>query len=299
MNCQEAIELLPWWLNGSLEPEERREIDDHLEGCASCRKALVETRLASEVFAQHIPTVALVAYAADEAPEGIDRIDPGLLERHLEDCPQCAAELEMARASRLFSEHEEVPLLVPRQTAPSRQPRRERGWQAAALAAGLTGVIALSGLWTSVQKVHRLEDQIGSTKTLRGGSQRAGAGERPSAGGPPIAAGTDLADLYPAGGPVARGGAEATAPIQKGAGHATLILHPGSADVYKQHSFEIRDASDRVLASGTRLLDKDRSYAVTVDLTSLSPGPYVIQVFGTDGGAHKPLDRFPFTVTAQ
>src|SRR5436305_7932844 len=126
MNCQEAILRLPWWLNGSLEPEERREVEDHLAGCASCREALEETRLAWEVYAQHIQTEALVAYAADERPEAIDL---GLLERHLEDCPQCAAELEMARASRLLTEHDEVPILVPRQSAvPARRPSRERGW---------------------------------------------------------------------------------------------------------------------------------------------------------------------------
>ena len=73
MTCQEATLQLPWWLNGSLEPAERREVEDHLASCASCREALAETRLAWEIYAQHIPTAALVAYAEDERPEGPTR----------------------------------------------------------------------------------------------------------------------------------------------------------------------------------------------------------------------------------
>lgn len=269
MNCQEAIERLPWWLNGSLDPEERREVEEHLKGCGPCRQALEETRLAAEIFAQHIPTAALVAYAADEAPEGID---PGLFELHLADCPQCAAELEMARASRLLSEHEEVPLLLPRQPpqaspAAARPARAERGWKAAAIAAGMTSVLALSGLWLNL--------------------------ERQGAAGPAAYSGAfgDL-DTLTRGGETA--GIKA---FPKSAGFAAITLHPSDADTFRDHTFEVKDPSGKVVVPERALLrDKDNFYLVIVDLRSLPPGTYAIQTYGTDGGRPQPLDRFSFLV---
>jgi predicted anti-sigma-YlaC factor YlaD len=40
MTCDQAIERLPWLLNGSLEPAEREEVQGHLTTCAACREAL-------------------------------------------------------------------------------------------------------------------------------------------------------------------------------------------------------------------------------------------------------------------
>lgn len=89
MNCETAIELLPWYLNGTLDESERREVREHLAGCEACRQALEDTRLAWTIHDQHIPSEALVALAWGESPEGYD---PDLLERHLRSCPECAAE---------------------------------------------------------------------------------------------------------------------------------------------------------------------------------------------------------------
>ena len=55
MNCDQAIELLPWLLNGTLEAGERDEVRRHLETCERCREALTETRVAGSIFGQHIP----------------------------------------------------------------------------------------------------------------------------------------------------------------------------------------------------------------------------------------------------
>ena len=35
MTCDRATELLPWLLNGTLEPEERQEVLEHVSGCAA------------------------------------------------------------------------------------------------------------------------------------------------------------------------------------------------------------------------------------------------------------------------
>src|SRR5690242_2639193 len=105
MNCDDAIEFLPWLLNGSLEAGERDEVRRHLATCERCRAALTDTRDAWGIFSQHLPSEALVALAYGETPAGID---PVLAERHLASCPQCAAELELARTSRRLEEDDRI-----------------------------------------------------------------------------------------------------------------------------------------------------------------------------------------------
>ena len=68
MNCDDAIEFLPWLLNGSLEAGEHDEVRAHLADCERCRAALNDTREAWTVFSQHLPGEALVALAYGEAP---------------------------------------------------------------------------------------------------------------------------------------------------------------------------------------------------------------------------------------
>lgn len=141
MTCDQAIELLPWLLNGTLEAAERPEVLRHLATCDRCREALAETRKTWSTFDQHIPSQDLVALAWGETPSGID---PALAEAHLASCPQCAAELELARMSRRLEEEDNValfPAARPR-TTPIAAPRT---WRAAALAASLTAVVAASG----------------------------------------------------------------------------------------------------------------------------------------------------------
>jgi anti-sigma factor RsiW len=279
MNCQEAIERLPWWLNGSLEPAERREVSEHLKTCASCRAALGETRLAWEIFAQHIPTEALVAYAFDGPPEGID---PSRIERHLAGCPQCAAELEMARASRLLGEHGEVAVLAPRRPAapaipaiPAPGARRERGWRAAALAAGLTALLAGGGWIASLEQSRHLAQQVAELQT----------GETRTAGAASV--GTAVAELSPVG--VMRGQEPAAKAIQlPKTGLATVTLYPRPATIRSVRTYEILDAQGGVLARGTLAPSPLPFYALNLP-GALRPGEYAVQLYDA---AHTPLDRF-------
>jgi hypothetical protein len=196
----------------------------------------------------------------------------------------------MVRASRLLGEHDEVAVMPRRGAAPVERPARQRGWQTAALAAGLTGLIAIGGWVASVQQVHQLERMAAGGGTtapvLRGGQQ---AGE--------AAAGTLLVNLQGA----TRGEPEGEARIPASAGHATLVLHPSAADTYKQHAFQIRNGKGDAVGPEAPLAPnpEDFFYSVDLDLKLLPPGGYAIQTFGTDGGAHIPVDRFPFTVTPQ
>jgi anti-sigma factor RsiW len=171
MNCDQAIELLPWLLNGTLGEDERREVRGHLTTCASCRQALAGTRRAWEIFDQHIPAAALVAYAAGGAAgERTEGVDPALLEEHLAACPECAAELELVRMSRGLAEDDAIAVLTPRTAAPARQTERHREtaapirpvkrWRAAALAAGLAGAVALGGWYQTAEHARALDARL-------------------------------------------------------------------------------------------------------------------------------------------
>ena len=152
MTCDQAIELLPWLLNGTLEAGERDEVRRHLATCDRCREALAETRESWSTFDQHIPSQDLVALAWGEKPSGIDS---ALAEAHLASCPQCAAEIELVRMSRRLEEEDNVALF------PAVKPRATTAapwtWRAAAVAASLAAVVAASGWIYTAQQANDLE----------------------------------------------------------------------------------------------------------------------------------------------
>lgn len=151
MNCDDAIEYLPWLLNGTLEAGERDEVQTHLKSCQRCQEALVETRSAWSTFTQHIPSRDLTALAWGEDPTEVDR---ATAEEHLASCPQCAADLELARMSRRLEEEDKVAVFPQVRTRPA-VGASPRTWRAAAIAAGLAAVVA------SVGWIHTLQ-QTGS-----------------------------------------------------------------------------------------------------------------------------------------
>src|SRR6185295_3598717 len=152
MTCDSAIEFLPWLLNGTLAAGERDELWHHLKTCERCRQALAETREAWSVFAQHLPSADLVGLAWGETPSGT-------VEEHLASCPQCAAELELARMSRRLEQEENVAIF------PSAKPRpaagaAPRSWRAVAMAAGLTAAVAAGGWFLEARKASEFSTQL-------------------------------------------------------------------------------------------------------------------------------------------
>src|SRR5258706_3456071 len=131
MNCDQAIEFLPWLLNDTLDAGEREEVGRHLETCTRCREALAETREAWRIVAQHLPTETLVALAYGESATDLD---PALVERHLASCPQCAAELEMVTTSRRLEEDDRIALFPGKARRQTPETGTYRGWRATALA---------------------------------------------------------------------------------------------------------------------------------------------------------------------
>jgi len=159
MRCDQSIELLPWLLNGTLGEEERQEVRQHLTACPSCQEALAGTRQAWKIFDQHIPTADLVGHAAGDPLSAV-------FAEHLASCPECAAELELVRTSRGLAEDDRIAVLSPRQprvanlagTSPAR-PAAGR-WKAAALAAGLAGLIAANGWYQTAERARTLAGRL-------------------------------------------------------------------------------------------------------------------------------------------
>jgi hypothetical protein len=166
MNCDLAMELLPWLLNGTLEAGERRRLVEHLRGCGACRAALADTQVAWDLFDWHPPPAALVSYVEAieaAAPTARGEATPGArdVEEHLAGCPKCAAELELVRTSRLLADPAEdgrIAIL----TAPRREEAAaaRRAWRRSALAASVAGLLAATGWLESARHSRDLERRL-------------------------------------------------------------------------------------------------------------------------------------------
>lgn len=143
-DCQPTVELLPWWLNGSLDADERRSVETHLASCADCRRELASTKDAWMVLTQHIPSMSLAEYAQGLPQSDLDRV---ALERHLACCASCRQELEWASSDRVLA------------FEPRREKRNSvlvpaghlRLWRRLAVAASLIAVLSLSA-WLRVRE---------------------------------------------------------------------------------------------------------------------------------------------------
>ncbi|HVT15086.1 MAG TPA: zf-HC2 domain-containing protein [Thermoanaerobaculia bacterium] len=297
MNCDPTLERLPWLLNGTLSEGERREVLDHLAGCAGCRQALDENRLAWEVFDQHLSPAVLVVYAAadetadetasetageDGGDDGV-RFDRGLVERHLATCPQCAAELELARMSRRLVEDENIAVLPAQR--PRQRPGRQvhapaaagwRTWRGSAVAAGLAAVVAVSGWIYASRRVHSLEEL-------------AARGAVAAASGPQAAAAVEInavaLSLQPRDA-VERGARSSQVEeIPASASLATLMLTlPGDKGAggaaSAAYEFGIRDEHGRTVYRGSGLRRDPQLGDLVISLRprSLAKGTYDLEV---------------------
>jgi Putative zinc-finger len=316
MNCDDAIELLPWLLNGSLEAGEGGEVRRHLATCERCRAALNDTREAWTIFSQHLPSEALVSLAYGEPPAGVD---PAMAERHLASCPECAAELELARTSRHLEDDKITPFpgLRPQQETVE----RSRHWRAAALAAGLAGLVAASGWVYELQRVTDLQhlaqvpapaqqspapqptagpdeasrqrmaslegdlkkseenqkDLQGQLDRLNG--QIADLASRPRGGAPePQIIGATV--TVPPPQEVVRGTEKG---IQIPGNRAVDLTLQTNAEDKASRKVEILDAGGRTVWSKDALPQIDAEYRITLPAGFLKPGRYTIQLYTPAG----------------
>jgi anti-sigma factor RsiW len=331
LNCDHVAELLPWYLNGTLDEGEQGEVRVHLEGCTKCRRALEETRLAGRIYGQHIPSEALVALAWGETPEGLD---PGVLERHLETCPECAAELEMVRTSRRLEEDDRI-ALFPTPARPARTPRSSQSWRTAAMAAGLAGIVAASGwVWTAgraddleerlaragrppetapapapapdagggrlsemtaeVERLQRREAELRQQQEEMQEQLARIAQAGPAAATPQINAW--IGDLRPVD-DVVRGGSSAAQELPAGRA-ASLILGSSHKETHRSHRIEIVDSDGQVVWSADGLVpDGDTNdYGITLPAGTLKPGAYAIRISAQEEGKRVELESYAVRV---
>lgn len=149
MNCSTVTELLPWVLNGTLDAEERRQVEDHLAACESCREELRQTRVAGAVYGAHPPPQALVDHAAGRPPA---EIPAELLSRHLATCPTCIEEVALLRQSHALAASEEEIGVDPPGATVVVGPWSVQRWRHLALAASIAGLVALGvSTWSVLQ----------------------------------------------------------------------------------------------------------------------------------------------------
>ncbi|HSS51629.1 MAG TPA: zf-HC2 domain-containing protein [Thermoanaerobaculia bacterium] len=328
MTCDPIIELLPWYLNGTLEPGEHAEVRQHLVTCESCRAALAETGQAWALFAQHILAPDMVALAWGERPSGID---PAAAEEHLASCAECAAELELARMSRRLEE-EHIVAVFPVARPPMAPGRADRGWRAAAIAASLAGLIAAGGWFQTArqsgqaaippavpppgrqapvpqpqvpvatvdgelaalrQKVKELGDYSESLKSQVRKTQEQVAHLTAEPALSPYISPTDVVR-----------GQEDSADIAVVPARASLALLPLRAThpetgAHENHEVVILSKNGSPLKTKPIRRDPNGSYLLALTQGELKPGDYTLQVYGTKGGKRDPEPDGTYRVRIQ
>ncbi len=156
MDCEQTAESLPWLMNGTLDTEEQRRVRDHLRGCAGCREELRRTRLVWSLHEGHLPVETVVDYALGGIQDP-DRHE--LVERHLESCPRCSAELDLVRRNpQQPVAGVEGSRLVPGRWTTS--PGRTAAWRYFALAATLAALLVGGGWLRSARQQQELAARI-------------------------------------------------------------------------------------------------------------------------------------------
>lgn len=191
-----VTELLPWLVNGTLEADERRRVEEHLARCDACRGELQATRSSFELHATHLPPQALTAHAEDPRAERYAvgdgaAVGRSLVEAHLAHCSSCREELELVRASRrALAEDTEAQEAATRgsvvafrpatpETPASAPPRR--GWALAMAASLLFAVVAAGGWFLSGQQLDMAEQRVAELE------ERLDAAAAPADEAPPAA----------------------------------------------------------------------------------------------------------------
>ena len=96
MNTKEAIDRLPWLVNGSLEPAEAAEVRQQLAESEECRREFVELAQAAQLFGSRIPSEVLLNYVSGQDVAPFDR---EVIERFLDASPASREEWRMASES--------------------------------------------------------------------------------------------------------------------------------------------------------------------------------------------------------
>lgn len=180
-----------------------------------------------------------------------------------------------------------------RGAAPGPQRRRERGWQAAAMAAGLTSLVAIGGWIQQAQQTARLDSQ----KAVGSVAQREPGPATPATSATSAidqAVSARAIEIPPAA--VERGGVS-TVKIPAGTGQVVLLLSPVPKDTAETHSFSLLDTSGVVRASSALELSSPLDvFTVILDHKRLPHGDYTLEIYGGQGNSRTRLESIRVTV---
>lgn len=69
MRCEQIMEWLPWYLQGSLSPLETREVTRHLGSCPACARWLEEVREMEALWKEMEPDFGMHSAQSEEIPD--------------------------------------------------------------------------------------------------------------------------------------------------------------------------------------------------------------------------------------
>lgn len=289
MNCQIAIELLPWLLNGTLETDERRQLLEHLGTCPECRAELARTREAGALYLSdperfefpatssaatpnHPSAADLVAYAEGLAPSGLDR---RTLEDHLASCPTCSEELSLVRGGRTALFGEPVHAAADGRTS-SDPSHREDGAEHDNVLSGPWSIRRWRGL-AAAASLAFLVSSTGWIVSSGGGAQ-------------PLIASGSYEFVAPRG--QTRTIAEEPQQVRRSHGEILVLTYePAAGVVAETAKLELLSADGEVLTEIDHRFSPDdeagtRTARITLqpDWSRLAPGTYTVRVTPEGGG---------------
>lgn len=301
MDHERATTLVPWLLNGSLASDEREQLLLHLRECEDCHAELGDTAATWEVFATHIPSDDLVAWAAGDTVA-----HPEVVAHHLEVCASCRDDLELLRSDLAL---EPLAWRKLRRTTPS---RGATSWRRAAMALAAVAVLAITTTavlgWrmvsidrhAAVQERQLVADVsavtaerdnlVGTNADLRERVEDLGARLQELAS-PRL--NIPVMELLPRG-LVTRGTSSSTVEtIPAGVEVVTLLLAAHDLRPVQERALEVRGEGDEILWRGSDLRLSDmRDYTVQLPVDQLPPGNLELRVLGRTGSGWIELDRY-------
>lgn len=331
MECRAITELLPWLLNGTLEPGDHQRVSAHLHFCAECRQELREMYLAWNTFGAHVPASVLVDYAFKRP---IASFDEQLIERHLTDCEECRVEFEMTQESWRWANEDLDSGLNDIIGAPPALVEKRNWWDVGywrrpALGAALIVIIAFGGwLWNlsqarareglisqkrviserlasleaENQSLRQTETQLrrqldGANQQITQLDEKVKELNAPQLNSPVL-------DVHPAELLQRKSGDQAAnhdvneLAIPADAKLATLILNSQNPDAYQSYSIEMLDHQNKVIWSETGLMrSPSNDYTVSLRAESLAPGAsYTINVYGVSKGRRVKVESYRIRV---
>lgn len=284
MDCKHAAEILPWYLNGTLEALELAELEEHLAGCAACRAELAETESARLLFGGH-PTAEMLVQYAFEAPEA----PRDLIEAHLAGCEACAEELIMVRQSRGEMARTAAPRPAAKVVPLTRSVTPSPFWRAAAVAASVIGLLGVGGGLWGWRALDQQETAFARRESAA--EERIAELENEIQGLELVRLNVPIIDLWPEGDTL-RSADNGPIRLASDAGSSAIVILNSRLDPgLTLDRLELRDGEGNLVeSSADGEVGPTGSITLELSVERLQPGSLRILLFA--GGAAEPVESY-------